>query len=165
MDTNVPYIWDDICSTLFRTLNAITRPKASASALSKKHKPLEFLSFPPELHIKIISHLDTTASVCLGITCHYLYALHRGLHGNVYFNFFDTPQLPYLLGDWIGPEYVFYRKNFVFLRRGKVEEMRQKELEFWEGYFHRMMIFPMTKRVGLIERLMEGWESGFGVNA
>jgi len=65
----------------------------------------------------------------------------------------------------MGPEYVFYRKNFVFVRQGKVEEMRGKELEFWEGYFHRMNILPMSRRVGLIERLMEGWDLGFGANA
>jgi len=133
--------------------------------MEHKAVPLDFLTLPPELHVKILSHLDTTASVCLGITCHYFYGLHRGLHGNIYLNFFDTPRLPYLLRDWMGPEYVFYRKNFVFVRQGKVEVMRGKELEFWEGYFHRMNILPMSRRVGLIERLMEGWDLGFGANA
>jgi hypothetical protein len=130
-----------------------------------KITPLEFLALPPELHLKIFSFLDTTASVCLGVTCRYFYSLHVRLHGKIYLNFFDTPQLPSLLRDWMGSDYAFYRKNFRFVHRSLVEEMRSKEREYWEGYFQRMEILPMTRRVELLERVMDVWERGLGVNA
>ncbi len=102
--------------------------------------------------------------MCLGVTCHYLYSLHRQLHNNIYLNFYDTPDLPFLLADWMGPEYAFYRMNFRFVTRKKFELMKYKEKEFWEGYFERMKIEPMSRRLQLVKRSMDFWERGFKVN-
>lgn len=102
--------------------------------------------------------------MCLGVTCHYLYSLHRRLHNNIYLNFYDTPDLPYLLEDWMGPEYAFYRMNFRFVTREKFELMKYKEKEFWEGYFERMKIEPTSRRLQLVKRSMDVWERGFREN-
>lgn len=51
------------------------------------------------------------------------------------------------------------------MHQSMVEEMRSKEREYWEGYFERMDILPMTRRMELLERVMNVWEKGLGVNA
>lgn len=65
----------------------------------------------------------------------------------------------------MGPDYVFYRKNFRFVHSSKVEAMRSKERVYWEGYFERMRLLPMEKRFDLTGRMMDDWESGLGLNA
>jgi hypothetical protein len=65
----------------------------------------------------------------------------------------------------MGSDYAFYRKDFRFVHQSMVEEMRSKEREYWEGYFERMDILPMTRRMELLERVMNVWEKGLGVNA
>jgi hypothetical protein len=64
----------------------------------------------------------------------------------------------------MGPDYVFHRKNFRFVHGSEVEMMMSEEKEFWEGYFERMKILPISRRVTLVERQMDAWENGFGVN-
>ena len=129
----------------------------------KKARLSYILTLPTELHLKILSFLNTTASVCLGITSHYFYNLHLSLHGKIYLNFFDTPLLPALLKDWMAPEYTFYRKSLRFIHQTRVEVMRREERAYLEGYFERMKIMPHKKRKDLVERLMNDWEGDFGV--
>jgi hypothetical protein len=161
----------DCCKLNLRTSAAEGKCSHSSSHYSpysefpaeKKPVHSDILKLPTELHLKILSYLNTTASVCLGITCHYFYDLHLSVHGKIYLNFFDTPRLPSLLKEWMAPEYTFYHKTLRFVHHNRVEEMRNEERAYLEGYFEKMKIGPHKRRKELVERLMNDWESDFGV--
>src|SRR4051794_29390183 len=44
---------------------------------------LTLLTLLPELQLEIFDHLSPISSTCLGLTCKYLYAIHRKFHGSV----------------------------------------------------------------------------------
>jgi hypothetical protein len=56
------------------------------SAESPNHLSLTLASFPPELHLKIFSELESITSICLGLTRKKFYHIHKELHPS-FFNY------------------------------------------------------------------------------
>jgi hypothetical protein len=79
------------------------------SAESATHLSPTLTSLPPELHLKIFSYLDTTTSICLGLTNKNFYLIHKSLHPSPFIHriplswyFSPFPGIDILLKEWYG---------------------------------------------------------------
>jgi hypothetical protein len=79
------------------------------SAEIPTHLSPTLTTLPPELHLKIFSYLDSTTSICLGLTSKTFYQIHKSHHPSLFnhlislsYYFFPFPGLDILLKEWYG---------------------------------------------------------------
>lgn len=97
---------------------------------------------PPELHLELFQHLDTVSSICLGLTCKTMYAIHYKKHGKVtlhdsrtreYRPYWKRPKNPFLaelIKDWMAHQgYIFWTG----LGRGPQQFCSVREYTDWYG--------------------------------
>lgn len=79
-----------------------------------------FPSLPAEIHLAIIERAHPCTSVCLGLTCKSLYAMHKAVHPHVsLLSYWDTKadlgHLYELLNTWMGPNLTYRWTSGKFL--------------------------------------------------
>jgi hypothetical protein len=102
--------------------------------------PLTLITLPPELHLELFKHLDVCTSICLGLTCKKLWAIHSQegivkLYTTINDPFMPTARwrwhiqkarmvkdlngkehkLGELLKQWMGPKYWLPFKGYKFM--------------------------------------------------
>jgi len=102
--------------------------------------PLTLTTLPPELHLELFKHLDVCTSICLGLTCKKLWAIHSQEGIVKLYTTIDDPFMPTarwrwhipkartvkdlngkehklgeLLKQWMGPNYWLPFKGYKFM--------------------------------------------------
>ena len=78
-----------------------------------------YANLPTELHEMIFQHLHPITSACLGVTCRFLYRMHRKFHPEKIHLLmrpqngdYKTGHLSFLLRKWMAPKYTFREGKF-----------------------------------------------------
>ncbi|KAF4632849.1 hypothetical protein G7Y89_g5271 [Cudoniella acicularis] len=105
------------------------RPKA-IRAKEEESTSSSLLNLPPPILLRIISALDPTSSILLGLTCKSLFALHRQLHPcpiNLLSEFLAGRPLIGLLQPWAEPLVLYFDSE------GGEEGKRMRVVFAWEA--------------------------------